>query len=118
MEPSEIEHRDLVNRRCVSCEGGIAQLDAQSVTRWLLTVPGWTKCEDPASIQRVFEFSEYPLALSFANAVAWVAIRENHHPLIELHYRRCIVRYYTHAIGGLSENDFICAAKVNALYDE
>lgn len=118
MAQSETKHKDLVNRRCVSCEGGIAALDEQSVTQWLQVVPGWAKLENPSSIERVFEFPDYAHALSFVGAVAWVAIRENHHPVIELHYGRCIVRYYTHAIGGLSENDFICAAKVNALYDD
>lgn len=93
-------------------------LDTQSVDQWLQTVPGWTKLENPATIARTFEFSEYSRALSFANAVAWVAIRENHHPVIELHYGRCIVRYNTHAVAGLTENDFICAAKVNALFDD
>jgi 4a-hydroxytetrahydrobiopterin dehydratase len=53
--------------------------------------------------------------MAFANAVAWIAHREDHHPLMEVGYRRCLVRYTTHAIHGLSENDFICAAKVDAL---
>jgi 4a-hydroxytetrahydrobiopterin dehydratase len=55
--------------------------------------------------------------MAFVNAVAWVAHREDHHPDLEVSYKRCRVRYSTHAIGGLSENDFICAAKLNALLE-
>jgi 4a-hydroxytetrahydrobiopterin dehydratase len=115
VDESLIKQQDLTTRRCVPCEGGVAPLDTKSVSLWLHSVPGWTALENPPTLERVFEFTEYARALSFANAVAWVAIRENHHPVIELHYSRCVVRYYTHSVSGLTENDFICAAKISAL---
>ena len=111
-----MEEQELTQRRCEACEGGIAPLDEASVTDWLRRVSGWSRSASTPGIERKFGFSTYPAVILFANAVAWVAERENHHPILELHYGHCIVRYYTHAIGGLSVNDFICAAKVNALY--
>ena len=66
-------------------------------------------------IRRLFEFSNFHETMAFVNALAWIAHREDHHPDLEVGYRRCLVRYRTHAIGGLSENDFICAAKVERL---
>ncbi len=69
-------------------------------------------------IRRLFTFKGFHQTMAFVNAVAWIAHRENHHPDLEVGYNRCLVRYRTHAIGGLSENDFICAAKVDRLLRE
>ena len=66
-------------------------------------------------IRRIYSFKNYYQTMAFVNALAWVAHGEDHHPDIEVGYSRCHVRYSTHAIGGLSENDFICAAKIDAL---
>jgi len=66
-------------------------------------------------ISRTFTFRDFHETMSFVNAVAWIANQEGHHPDLTVGYDRCTVRYATHSIGGLSENDFICAAKVNAL---
>jgi len=75
------------------------------------------KPHNPTShfIYRDFEFKNYYKTIAFVNAVAWMAHQENHHPDLSVSYNRCRVQYSTHAIGGLSENDFICAAKVDAL---
>ena len=64
---------------------------------------------------KTFDFSNYYETMAFVNATAWVSHHEDHHPDLEVGYRQCCVRYSTHAIGGLSENDFICAAKIDAL---
>jgi 4a-hydroxytetrahydrobiopterin dehydratase len=88
-------------------------LDDDAVASLLARVPGWTR-EGPA-IARTFHFKNYYRTVAFVNAVAWIAHRENHHPDIAFGYKTCTIRYTTHALGGLSENDFICAAKINAL---
>ena len=70
-----------------------------------------------SSIERTFTFADFHATMAFVNAVAWMAHREDHHPDLTVGYNRCRVEYSTHAIGGLSENDFICAAKVDALFE-
>ena len=77
--------------------------------------PGWSLSDDGLSISRVFEFPAYSRTLGFANAVAWIAITEGHHPVLTVEYGRCEVSYTTHAIDGLTDNDFICAAKIDRL---
>jgi len=109
---------ELTSKRCVPCEGGVPPLDEGAVTDLLRRVPGWVRSSNGAAIEREFQFRSYAATLLFVNAVGWMAERENHHPILEIHYDRCIVRYFTHAISGLSGNDFICAAKTNALYAE
>jgi len=75
----------------------------------------WTLSENRKTISRRFEFPAYSRTLGFANAVAWIAITEGHHPDLLVSYGRCEVSWTTHAIGGLSDNDFICAARVDRL---
>jgi 4a-hydroxytetrahydrobiopterin dehydratase len=66
-------------------------------------------------LRREFQFPDYHRTMAFVNAVAWVAHSQDHHPDLEVSYSRCVVRFNTHTVGGLSENDFICAARINAL---
>ena len=75
----------------------------------------WQLDVDGRYIERVFEFPVFSRTIAFVNAVAWVATVEGHHPDFEVSYGRCAVRFTTHAIGGLSDNDFICAAKIDTL---
>ncbi|MFN2308603.1 MAG: 4a-hydroxytetrahydrobiopterin dehydratase [Gammaproteobacteria bacterium] len=75
----------------------------------------WQLDAGSKAIHREFRFKDYYETLAFVNAVAWIAHREDHHPDLDVAYNRCRVRYSTHAVGGLSENDFICAARVDAL---
>jgi len=75
----------------------------------------WTLASDNQSISRTFRFKNYYQTLAFVNALAWIAHGEDHHPDLEVGYNRCLVRYSTHTVGGLSENDFICAARIDAL---
>jgi len=75
----------------------------------------WSLSDDGLEISRRFDFPAYSRTLGFANAVAWIAISEGHHPVLTVSYGSCDVSYTTHAIGGLSDNDFICAAKIDRL---
>ena len=106
---------ELTQKTCKVCEGGVAPLDRHQVTELLAQVPGWSANDAATEISRSYQFKNYYETLAFVNALAWIAHREDHHPDIEVGYNRCRVRYSTHAIQGLSENDFICAAKLNAL---
>lgn len=106
----------LESRHCKPCEGGMPPMSREEAERMLATLPGW-ELQDHA-IARSFEFKNFYQTISFVNAVAWIANSEDHHPDLEVSYRNCRVRYSTHAVGGLSENDFICAARINALLPE
>jgi 4a-hydroxytetrahydrobiopterin dehydratase len=106
---------DLTNKHCKPCEGGVPPLAHEEVARLLNELPGWELQGD--SIVKTFEFKDYYRTMAFVNAVAWVSHREDHHPDMSVHYNKCRVEYFTHAIQGLSENDFICAAKVDALFE-
>ena len=75
----------------------------------------WTIDADGLSISRSFEFPAYSRTLGFANAVAWIAIAEGHHPVLTVEYGSCKVEYSTHAVNGLTDNDFICAAKIDRI---
>jgi 4a-hydroxytetrahydrobiopterin dehydratase len=109
---------ELESKRCLPCEGGVAALTAEQAHTLLEKVPGWEIKQDKEELFRVFDFTNYYHTMAFVNAIAWMAHQENHHPDLEVGYNRCIVRYSTHAIAGLSDNDFICAAKVNQLFSQ
>lgn len=109
---------ELTTRKCAPCEGGTRPLDGDRVRELLEQVPGWQVSDDNKMIYRRFEFKGFYKTMAFINAMAWVANREGHHPDFEAGYNFCLIHFTTHAIDGLSENDFICAAKVNALLDE
>lgn len=107
---------DLLSKRCVPCEGGIPALDADACRALMARLgPHWTLADDARSIQARFEFKNYYHTTAFVNALIYVAHREDHHPDVSFGYKTCDVRYWTHAVGGLTENDFICAAKIDAL---
>ncbi len=107
---------DLAERRCVPCEGGVAPLTRVAAEEVLQRLDeGWQLSVDGSSIQREFRFIDFYRTMSFVNALAHIANIEDHHPDLELGWGYCRVRYTTHAIRGLSENDFICAAKLDAL---
>lgn len=105
----------LVTRRCMACTAQTPRLDAEVLSQLLLDVPGFETDEAKTRIQKTFTFKNFHETMAFVNAVAWIAHREDHHPDLEVGYKTCKVTYSTHAIGGLSENDLICAAKVNDL---
>ena len=107
----------LSERRCLPCEGLGKPLSAQTISELLATVPGWSLSEDGGWIFRSFDFRDYPSVMTFVNAVARMAQQENHHPDMDVRYDYCVLRYSTHAVHGLTDNDFICAAKANALFE-
>jgi 4a-hydroxytetrahydrobiopterin dehydratase len=104
---------ELAGQKCKPCEGGTKPLDETKVKSYLAQLTGWARSND--EIVKVFSFKNYHETMAFVNAVAFIAHQEDHHPELEISYKTCKIRYSTHAIGGLSENDFICAAKVDAL---
>ena len=107
---------DLVNKHCKVCEGGVEPLDAEQAQHYVAKLSlGWQLGGDGKFIRREFSFKNFYQTMSFVNAIAHIANTEDHHPDLELGYNYCRVQYSTHAIGGLSENDFICAAKIDAL---
>lgn len=108
-------NQHLVEKTCKPCEGGTPPLDRAQITKLLSEIPHWTLNKNQNFISRTFEFKNYYQTIAFVNAVAWVSHQENHHPDLSVSYKSCVVSYTTHAIGGLSENDFICAAKINAI---
>ena len=81
-------------------------------------IPGWELSEGGQALSRTFRFKDYYATMAFVNALAWIAHREDHHPDLGVHYDRAVVRFSTHDVGGLSENDFICAAKTSALTEQ
>ena len=94
----------------------MAPLDQEQAGKLLSELhEDWSIDSAGKEISRTYSFKNYYQTMAFVNALAWVAHAEDHHPDIEVGYNRCHVRYSTHAIGGLSENDFICAAKIDAL---
>ena len=106
---------DLARKKCKPCEGGISPLTPEESAMLLGQLKGWQL--NDGVITRSYEFTNYYQTMAFVNAVAWLAHREDHHPDLAVSYNRCRIDYTTHAIGGLSENDFICAAKIDALFE-
>lgn len=107
---------ELASQRCKPCEGGVSPLSEKQARKLLEALHAdWALSDDGLAIHRTFRFPAYSRSLGFANAVAWIAITEGHHPDLELSYGACSVRYTTHAIDGLSDNDFICAAKIDRI---
>ena len=106
----------LANRMCIPCDGGMSALTRLEARNFLSQLdPGWQLDAQAREIHKEFRFKGFYRTMAFVNALAWIANSENHHPDFEVGYNHCLVRFSTHAIGGLSENDFICAAKVDAL---
>jgi 4a-hydroxytetrahydrobiopterin dehydratase len=107
---------ELAERKCKPCEGGTAPLAPAEATELLKQLSaGWSLSENARAIRREFSFRDFYRTMSFVNALAHVANIEDHHPDLEVGYNYCRVIYTTHAIRGLSENDFVCAAKVDLI---
>ena len=101
---------DLIHRTCIDA---VERLSDAGVSELLSQVPNWAR--DGVKISRTFEFKNYFETIAFVNALAWIAHAEDHHPDLTVGYKTCVVVYSTHSVSGLSENDFICAAKMDAL---
>ncbi len=94
---------------------GESALDAERVRELLALLPDWKAADDGKSIVKAFKFSNFYETLGFVNAIGWMANRQDHHPDLEVGYNRCVVHWSTHDVGGLSMNDFGCAARVEAI---
>jgi 4a-hydroxytetrahydrobiopterin dehydratase len=103
----------LAGKSCTPQHG--PALDRGAAERLLAEIHGWTLASDGKEIRRAFAFENYYHTIAFVNAVAWIANREDHHPDLTVGYGNVTVALSTHSVGGLSENDFICAAKIDAL---
>jgi 4a-hydroxytetrahydrobiopterin dehydratase len=107
---------ELAARKCKPCEGGMPALTPTEAGRLLTQISSaWTITENAQAIRREFRFRDFYRTMSFVNALAHLANIEDHHPDLQVGYNYCRVTYTTHAIGGLSENDFVCAAKVDLI---
>jgi 4a-hydroxytetrahydrobiopterin dehydratase len=105
---------DLAAGKCKPCEGGVEPLQPGEVQNLLKQLNGWTLNE--GAITKTYSFKNHYETMAFVNAAAWISHREGHHPDMQVGFNRCIVAYVTHAIEGLSVNDFICAAKLDKLF--
>ncbi|KRG71210.1 4a-hydroxytetrahydrobiopterin dehydratase [Pseudoxanthomonas dokdonensis] len=108
----------LVQARCLPVSGHEHRLGQARIGELLPQVPGWELAENGHALCKTFHFDNYYLTMAFVNALAYMAHAQDHHPDLGVHYNRVVVRYSTHDVGGLSENDFICAAKAQALISE
>lgn len=106
----------LIHKHCESCEGIGQILTPEQVKNLLPQLSKtWQVIEDNKVLQRSLSFQNFYETMAFVNALAWIANVENHHPDLEVGYNYCHVRFMTHALKGLTHNDFICAAKLDAL---
>lgn len=115
---------NLLNKKCIPCEGGVAPLSHEAILEYIEQVPSWNLKEEEnlnsqkfglgAKIHKEYKFKDFIGAINFVNHVADVAETEGHHPDIYINYNKVLLELSTHAIGGLSENDFIVAAKIDA----
>ena len=107
----------LASRRC---QAVLPAATPDDLARMLSLLPAWTVQE--GKLVSSFSFKDHYETLAFVNALAWVSHAEDHHPELTVTYNRCVARYDTHSVnggqGGLSDNDFICAARVDAIYDQ
>jgi 4a-hydroxytetrahydrobiopterin dehydratase len=106
----------LASRSCKANAGKVSRLDDGQIRTLLTQLNGWTL--EGKEIARTFAFEDYYETMAFVNATAWISHREDHHPDLEVGYNKCTIRYSTHSVDGLSENDFICAAKINVVATE
>ena len=106
---------ELASKKCKPCEGGVAPYSEREAATTLKQLKGWII--EQGRLVKVYPFPNYFQTLAFVHALAWISHREDHHPVLSVGYNQCRVEYWTHAIGGLSENDFVCAAKCDALFD-
>jgi 4a-hydroxytetrahydrobiopterin dehydratase len=108
---SETAMTDLLHQRCQPQSG--AAMDEATIRTHLAQVSGWTLHD--GAIEKTFPFKDFHETIAFVNALAWICHVEDHHPELRVSYDRCVVRFSTHSVRGVSVNDFVCAAKADAL---
>src|SRR3989344_1129255 len=107
---------ELHRRKCVPCEGDVTPLVPPEIEKFLKQVPKWKMSEDGKGIWREFKFKDFQETMDFVEKIADVAEEEDHHPDLHISYSLLRVELTTHAVGGLSENDFILAAKIDKIW--
>jgi 4a-hydroxytetrahydrobiopterin dehydratase len=105
---------DLASLAALDCRAGAPKLSADELRGRLRALPGWESADN--RLTKTFSFANYYETLAFVNAIAFIAHRQDHHPDLSVHYNRVVVSYSTHDAGGVTLNDCICAAKVEALH--
>ncbi len=105
---------DLLKKKCVPCEGGMAPLSREQAEEYLAKVSGWKLSGDGKQISKEYKFKDFIGSVNFVDNIAGIAEEEGHHPDIHIFYNKVRLDLSTHSIGGLSENDFILAAKIDA----
>ncbi len=109
---------ELKDKHCEACQGGIGILEGEKIAELMQQVADWGISEDGKCLQRTFKFKGFYRTMAFINAMAWIANEQGHHPDFSAGYNFCKVSWTTHDAGGLTENDFICAAKTGALFTQ
>ena len=107
----------LTSKTCVPCRGGVPPLGAEQARQYAAATPEWALTEDATRLARRFEFADFKAAMEFVNRVADLAEEEGHHPDFAIHWNEVDLTLWTHKIGGLHENDFILAAKIDRLLE-
>lgn len=105
----------LSNAHCEACEGFVEPLNQPQVESLMPQLKDWELSTDGKKLKKSYSFENFYQTMAFVNAVAWIANTENHHPDLEIGYNYCHIEYLTHAVSGLTHNDFICAAKIDKL---
>lgn len=108
-------HANLPELQCTPLKGAQHKLSEQNCQEYLAQLNGWQLTEYGQAIHKIVHFKNYYQTMAFVNALAFIAHQEDHHPDLSVHYNRCEIRFSTHDVGGLSLNDFICAAKTDKL---
>ncbi|MCE5394612.1 MAG: 4a-hydroxytetrahydrobiopterin dehydratase [Acidithiobacillus sp.] len=98
---------------CQACEGGVKPLAREALERALQDLPHWQVVD--GALERRTTFRNFFETMAFVNALAWIAHREDHHPDLQVSYGSCVIRYQTHAVGAITENDLICARAIESL---
>ncbi|MGM0562787.1 MAG: 4a-hydroxytetrahydrobiopterin dehydratase [Pseudomonadota bacterium] len=107
---------NLVERHCAAKPSAEDLLDKRQRDQMAAEIPQWSVGEE--QLVREFGFADFHQTMAFVNALAWIAHREDHHPDLEVGYNRCLVQFTSHSAGGLTNNDFICAAKIDHWLDD
>ena len=106
----------LVNKKCIPCEGGISPLNKEETAKYKLLINKDWELIDDKKISKNYAFVNYRHTIDFVNKVADIAEEEGHHPVMHVYYGKLQIELWTHAINGLSENDFILAAKIDNIH--
>lgn len=111
-----VTSNELTKKRCVSCESGVPALTPEQIPQMMAAVPAWTLSPDGKRLRRDWRVRDFLIGLDFFQRIAAIAEEEDHHPDLHLAgYRNVTIEIWTHAVGGLTENDFILAAKIDQL---